>query len=120
MASSDKLASFVASSFRSVWALELLLLLKAQRRPCATEELIRLLRASGQVVESALQSLVAAGLADSDGTAASYMPINPELDALVDETEQLYRSHPDRVRRLIIASAHKGLTAFSDAFRFKD
>lgn len=120
MATADKLASFVASSFQSVWALELLLLLKAQQRPCMTGELVTLLRASEQVVESALRSLIAAGLAGSDGEAASYMPISSDVAALVEETEQLYRSHPDRVRRLIIASANKGLSAFSDAFRLKD
>ena len=120
MATSDELATFVASSFRSVWALELLFLLRAQQRPCATEDLVTLLRASRQVVQTALQSLIAAGLAGTDGTTSSYMPISKEVDALVEETERLYRSHPDRVRRLIIASTHKGLTAFSDAFRLKD
>ena len=45
MASSDELASFIASSFPSVWALELLLLLKEQARPCSPEELVDLMRA---------------------------------------------------------------------------
>ena len=120
MAISEELASFIASSFRSVWALELLLLLKAQQRPCATGELVTLLRASEHVVESALQSLTAAGLAGLEGKAFSYMPVSSAVAALVDETEQVYRSHPNRVRRLIVASTHKGLSAFSDAFRFKD
>lgn len=120
MATSHELASFVASSFRSVWALELLLLLKEQQRPRTTEELVALMRASPRVVENALEALIAAGLVDTDGEAVSYMPVGLEVARLVDETEQLYRSHPDRVRRLIIASSQKGLTAFSNAFRLKD
>lgn len=118
--SSPELASFIASSFRSVWALELLLLLKREARACSTGELVALLRASPAVVDTALTWLVAAGLADSEGNSASYLPINAGVSSLVEQTEQLYRSRPDHVRRLIIASSNKGLTAFSDAFRLKD
>lgn len=120
MASSDELAAFVASSFRSVWALELLLLLKREARPCSQEELVTSLRASPAVVEAAMSSLIAAGLAGGDSHAMLYMPVSPDVALLVEETEQLYRSRPNRVRRLIVASANKGLVAFSDAFRLKD
>ena len=120
MDSSDELTPFIASSFRSVWSLELLLLLKREGRACSKEELVTLLRASPFVVETALTSLIAAGLADSDGKTASYMPVSRDVEALVEQTEQLYRSRPDRVRRLIVAASNKGLAAFSDAFRLKD
>jgi hypothetical protein len=120
MASSDELASFVASSFRSVWALELLLLLRRERRACSTDELVEMMRASPAVIEKALDSLLAGGLASCEGGAAIYMPISADVEALVEETEQLYRSRPNRVRRLIVASSRKGLAAFSDAFRLKD
>lgn len=120
MASSDELAAFIASSFRSVWALELLLLLKEEKRHFSTDELVTSLRASPAVVENGLEALMAAGLADGDGEAFAYQPINPKVASLVAETEQLYRTRPDRVRRLIVASTNKGLAAFSDAFRLKD
>lgn len=120
MTSSGDLAPFIASSFRSVWALELLLLLKADGGSLSTEELVHNLRASPSVVENALESLQAAGLVGETKGAFSYMPVNAEVAALVEETEQLYRSRPDRVRRLIVAAGNKGLTAFSDAFRLKD
>ena len=120
MASSEELASFIASSFRSVWALELLLLLKRQDRACSADELVDLMRASPSVVESALDSLTAAGLAGTDAQGTAYMPVSAEVAQLVEETEQLYRSRPNRVRRVIVASANSGLAAFSDAFRLKD
>jgi hypothetical protein len=120
MASSDELAIFIGSSFRSVWALELLLLLKREARALGKEELVASLRASPAVVEQALKSLTAAGLAGSDGQGLTYMPVSPEVALLVEETEQLYRSRPDRVRRVIVASSSSGLAAFSDAFRLKD
>ena len=120
MTRSAELTSFIASSFRSVWALELLLLLKREARPCSRDELVSLLRASPAVVENALDALVAAGLAGIEGGDPRYMPASSETAALVDETEQLYASRPDHVRRLIVASSNKGLAAFSNAFRLKD
>lgn len=120
MASSDELAAFIASSFRSVWALELLLILKNGNRHYTPEELVTTLRASPSVVDKALETLIAAGLAGGHKEAFTYMPINPEAASLVEETEQLYRSSPDRVRRLIVAASNKGLAAFSNAFRLKD
>lgn len=120
MASSDELISFIATSFRSVWALELLLLLKREAMSRSTEELVTQMRASSSVLENALDQLVAAGLAGKEGTMARYMPVSPKVAALIDETEELYNSRPDRVRRLIVTPSNRGLTAFSDAFRLKD
>lgn len=120
MTSSDELAAFIASSFRSVWALEVLLLLKQESRPYSQDELVTSLRASRAVVDMALESLIAAGLAGCENQAFAYMPLSLDIALLVAETEQLYRSRPDRVRRLIVASANKGLAAFSDSFRLKD
>ena len=120
MPSSTELESFIASSFRSVWALELVLLLRREGRACSTEELVSLTQSSLVAVVNALDSLVAAGLATCEKGTATYRPVSAAVDKLVEETEQLYRSSPNRVRRLIVAAANKGLTAFSDAFRLKD
>ncbi len=114
------MATFIGSSFRSVWALEVLLLVKREGRTFLTDELVATLRASTAVVNQALSSLVAGGLATSDGDNVEYRPISPEVAALVDATESAYATRPDHVRRLIIAGANPGLTAFSDAFRLKD
>ena len=116
----EELTSFIGATFRSVWALELLLLLKREGRACTPEELVSLLRASRSVVENALNSLIAAGLVGEDGECFSYMPASAQLAVLVDDTEAFYRARPNRVRRLIVAKSHQGLAAFSDAFRLKD
>jgi hypothetical protein len=120
MPSSEQLASFIATSFRSVWALEVLLLLKREARPQSTGELVVSLRASTAVVNQALGYLVAGGLAASDGGSAEYCPVTPEVAALVDATECAYATRPDHVRRMIIAGTNPSLIAFSDAFRLKD
>jgi biotin operon repressor len=113
--------SFIGSTFRSVWALELLLHLKAQGgRVTTADELVSALRASDTVVATALGALLAAGLAvEHGGKGYSYAPASASLAEMVSETELLYRSRPDLVRRIIVAASASQLSAFSDAFRLK-
>lgn len=116
---SENLLRFVTSSFPSIWTLELLLLLKRDRRFWSREELVGTLRASELVVSKALDSLVAAGLASIDDRGVQYMPTNDQVAAFVDETEALYAARPDAVRRAIVRGAGHGASAFSDAFRLR-
>jgi hypothetical protein len=115
----NDLLSFIGSSFRSVWALELLLLLKRERRPWPNSELVAALRASDLVVSKALDGLIAAGLASGDEQGAVYMPVNDKVAARIEETEQLYLTRPNAVRRAIVAASTSSATAFADAFRLK-
>lgn len=117
--SNDEILRFAASSFRSVWALELLLTLKAERRLWSCEELVTALRASDLVVAKALDSLEAAGLIGLEGDEARYMPISAEVAALVDRAEALYAKRPDAVRRAIVSSSSGDAAAFADAFRIR-
>ena len=120
-AADQELASFIRSSFRSVWAIELMLHLKRNSdQPWSRAALVEALRASDLVVANALDSLVAAGLclAVDDG-AARYAPASPDIERLADATEELYARKPDAVRRLIVAAAGDGLAAFADAFRLR-
>jgi hypothetical protein len=115
----NALLRFVTSSFASIWTLELLMVLKRDRRWWSQEELVGVLRASELVVSNALDSLVAAGLASIEDRGVMYMPINDDVAALVDETEALYAARPDAVRRAIVRGAGHGASAFSDAFRLR-
>jgi len=115
----DDLLRLIGSSFRSVWALELLLLLKREARPIAPSELISTLRASDLVVNKALDELVAGGLVSLDDKGALYMPVNDQVAKRMDEVEKLYAARPDAVRRVIVSAASSGATAFADAFRLR-
>lgn len=115
----DDLLRFIGSSFRSIWALELLLVLKREQRPWQHSELVSTLRASDLVVNKALDGLVAAGLASVDEEGASYMPVSTEVAARVDRLEELYAVRPDAVRRAIVSASTSGLAAFADAFRLR-
>ena len=115
----DDLFRFIGSSFRSVWALELLLLLKRERRAWDRRELISTLRASELVVNKALDELVAGGLVSLDGEGASYMPASDDLACRIDQVASLYAAKPDAVRREIVSASASGATAFANAFRLR-
>jgi hypothetical protein len=116
---SDDLFRFIGSSFRSVWALELLLLLKRDNRPWSRDELITALRASELVVNKTLDELLAAGLISIEGDQAVYQPASPDMRNAIDAVEKLYSARPDAVRRAIVSTASSGATAFADAFRLR-
>ena len=116
---SDELFSFIGSSFRSVWALELLLLVKREHRPWSREELITTLRASELVVNKAIDELVAAGLISVEGDGARYMPVSEDIAKNVKQVEKVYSARPDAVRRAIVSASASGATAFADAFRLR-
>jgi DNA-binding transcriptional ArsR family regulator len=115
------LESFIGSSFRSVWAIEVLTFLAERpERAFSAEELIGALRVSDAVVTQSIDSLSAAGLVmvDSEGCARLYEG-NDQQTKLVRAAIDLYRKSPDKVRRMIIAQAAPGVTAFADAFKLR-
>ena len=115
----EELQRFIASTFRSVWALELLLVLKREKRAWPKSELVSTMRASELVVSKALDELVAAGLASIEEEGASYMPVNEDVAQYVSELEKLYAARPDAVRRTIISASASAATAFANAFRLR-
>lgn len=115
------LIDMVESSFGSVWALELLLVLYGQRnRVWAQDELVRELRSSEVVVAQSINSLIAGGLvvAESEGR-VRYGPASKAQDKLVRELEEEYRKKPTAIRRLIIQSPADKLKNFAEAFMIK-
>jgi hypothetical protein len=121
MSLSQEVQSFIRSTFRSVWSLELLIFLRNNSdRSWTREELVAGLRASDSIIAQSVDSLVAAGLvATEEEDRARYLPASPDLDRRVAETEAFYARSPDAIRRMIVMSANEGLTAFADAFRLR-
>jgi hypothetical protein len=116
-----RLESFIANSFRSVWALDLLRhLAENPGRYFTSAELIAALRASEAVVSQSVDNLTAAGLAIVDGEGrAGYHEASSEQGALVKGAIDYYGRSPDKVRRLIVAQSAPGVTAFADAFKLR-
>ncbi|MEP7008332.1 MAG: hypothetical protein ABI810_20300 [Sphingomonas bacterium] len=121
MPTPGKITEFICATFRSVWALELLCHLRAHsNRSLSVPEMVAELRASTLIVRQSVDALVAAGLlvVDEQGN-ARYHPIAKDLDMLAKAVCALYAKSPDAVRRMIVAGANPGITAFADAFRLR-
>jgi hypothetical protein len=48
-----------------------------------------------------------------------YAPANARLDTLAEDAEALYAKSPNAVRRMIVAAASPGISAFADAFKLR-
>jgi hypothetical protein len=118
----DDLLAFIATSISSVWALELLLLLRRDPgRAWDADNLIRELRSSPVVIDEALKRLQGAGLVMQDGARQyRYQAAATRLDELVSELELAYATRPLTVIKAIVAAPTDKLRAFSDAFKLKD
>jgi hypothetical protein len=116
-----ELQDFIQSSFKSVWALELLLFLKRHGdAPWATDDLVREMRGSEPVVMQSVQTLQAAGLVarDADGRVL-FAPASPGLRDLAEAAETAYIEKPTAVRRIILAAPNEKLHTLADAFRLR-
>lgn len=121
MASRDDVEEFVRATFRSVWALELLCMLRNSRdRSLSHREMVDGLRASDFVVTQSLDNLSTVGLVSREkDESARYCPAHADADRLVEQTVELYAKSPNAVRRIIASASNPGLTAFANAFRLR-
>jgi hypothetical protein len=112
---------FLRSTVRTVWALELLILLRRTApRAWSPEALVREMRASTLVVDESLKRLETAGLLRRDTDGFSFAPVSPALGALADKLELRYRESPVRLINAIAAPSTTKLQTLADAFRLKD
>lgn len=114
------LAAFVREHVRSVWALELLLLLKKDPDRCWTPaELVRELRASTGLVNDNLQRFERGGIAVRDDQGCfRYAPAAAVLAEFCDGLEQAYKTRPVAIVNLI-AAPRDPLQSLADAFKFR-
>jgi hypothetical protein len=112
---------FAAALLPSVWALELLLVLKRDpARLWLAGELIQELRSSQVVVSDALGSLAAAGvIVEQEPGRYRYHTASADIDAIVSALQQLYAVKPAAVIRAIVSTPNRKLKLLSDAFKFK-
>ncbi len=122
MISEAMVLDFAASSFNSVWSLELLLVLKrTPGRSWGADELIRELRSSQAVVSGALANLLGAGLVvkQEDGR-YQYQTVPGRMEELVNELQKIYDTKPTTIIRVIVSTSNRKLKILSDAFRLKE
>lgn len=122
MGSEDEILDFAGASFRSIWALELLLRLRNGRdRAWHPAEIIKDLRSSRVVVIEALDNLMAAGLVvEEDSGGYRYHCGSGGIDEMITGLAKLYDVKPTAVVRAIVNSTDTKLKILSDAFRLKE
>lgn len=118
----ETVLDFAAALFPSVWALELLLVLKRDpARVWQANELIQDLRSSQGVVSDALASLLAAGLiVEQEAGQYRYHAASADLDEMVNALQKIYAMKPAAVIRAIVSTPNRKLRLLSDAFKFKE
>jgi hypothetical protein len=116
-----QLLAFVRSSIPSIWALELLLLLRrAAPGHLTREELVQHLRATPMLIDRLLAQLTSAGLLRANETGAvRFECSSPQLDAMCEALALAADERPIALRDAIISMPRDKLRDFSDAFRFK-
>ena len=118
MADESEINQFVRAYIPSVWALELLILLRSDpERRWSAVELLKELRASTSLVDENLARFERQGLALQDARGWHFAPANPHLEALAGELAALYRERPMFTIGLI--ARPDPLQALADAFRIK-
>jgi hypothetical protein len=92
----------VRQHIRSVWSLELLLLLRS--RPEETwrpEALVRELRASAPLIEDCLVKLQDSGLVVHEDGAWRFAPASPELERFCEQLAEARQTRPVALTRMI-------------------
>lgn len=115
-----ELFQFIRQRIASVWALELLLLMRGEPgRGWTAAELAAEMRANETLVESAMAGLQAAGLVgrDADG-ALRFAPTDARVAELCERLAVAFKERPVSVIKTIVTPPDK-LKGLADAFRFK-
>jgi hypothetical protein len=117
----EEIFAFVRASVRSVWALELLLLLRRDpARAWHPDELVRELRGSAAIVHEELAALCSAGLCGHVDGRYQYQPASPARDSLAGALQETYAARPMAVVKAIMTAPNEKLRIFSDAFKLKE
>ena len=108
-------------SLRSLWAIELLLLLQRRRDRWSVDDLVIELRSSRALVEGVLSRLHELGLVERlpDGS-YHYKAGPPGRAKLVEDLSRLHAERPLAIAQALHGAPDEKLRAFSDAFRLKN
>jgi hypothetical protein len=114
------LTEFIAAAVPSVWALELLLLLKRdQGRTWQAAALVAELRASAPLVDQCLDALQRGGVVVADNDGARYAPAGASLEDLCDRLEAAYAERSVAVVNAIVSARRDPLVSFAESFRVR-
>jgi hypothetical protein len=117
----QEVLAFAATSLRSVWALEVVLLLRRDRsKAWSMADIVRETRTSQNAAADALSILQGVGLVSEESGLYRYWPSTPKLEGLAAEVAALYANKPATLIKAILATPDDKLRIFSDAFKLKE
>lgn len=116
-----KLLAFVRTSIPSIWALELLLLLRRAAPGYLTrEELVQHLRATPTLIDRLCARLAASGLVAANNQGGyRFECATSDNEAMCEALALAADERPIALRDAIIAAPNDKLRDLADAFRFK-
>ena len=116
----NQILDFLRSSVKSVWALELLLLMRrATAHAWTPDQLVKELRSSRTIVTDSLSAFVQAGVLREEEAGFRYGPASSELDKMIEQLAVEYAERPATVINAIIEAQSSKLQDFANAFRIK-
>lgn len=116
----ESVFDFIRKNIKSIWSVELLLVLARDRdRVWREDELIREMRSSSIALGAAVRNLEAAGLVVTNGDGVRFSPASTALDELVAEIDRVYANKPSAVVKAIFSAPNDKLQSFADAFKLK-
>ena len=115
------LISFLRTSIPSLWALELLLLMRRAAPGYMTrDELVQHLRATPTLIDRLLSQFVASGLiARNESGSYRFDCATPDIAALCEELALAAEERPIALRDAIVSAPNDKLRNLADAFRLK-
>lgn len=118
----SKLLAFVRSSIPSIWALELLLLMRRAAPGYLTrDELVQHLRATPMLIERLTARFVSLGLVEKNAAGAFRFQCSAlETETLCEMLAVAADERPLALRDAIISAPNDKLRDLADAFRFKE
>ena len=112
---------FIKGTIPSVWALELLLLLRDNRDTDWTAETAaKELRSNANYIAALLAQFESAGVVMQSAGDYRYFPASPLLDELAGGLAEFYAERPVSVVTAIVSARRDGVQTFADAFRFRE
>jgi hypothetical protein len=116
----EALQRLIRDNLKSVWALELLLLMSRERaRSWSADDLNRELRGSLGLVADLLAKFKQAGLVTEESGQYRYRAATAELERAVHELEAAYAARPLAVVKAVLAAPNEKIQTFADAFKVK-
>jgi hypothetical protein len=116
----DDVLALIRDFIRSIWAVELLMLLRTERgREWNEAELVLELRGSGAIVRESLAALTAAGLVTIRQGYSRFQPRTAVLGRVAEQLAEAYERQPSTVMKAIAAAPDNRIRTLADAFRFK-